>query len=120
MANNDILDRKDLIQLVDAFYEKVKNDPLLGPVFQHVNWPEHLPVMYDFWSSMILGDQRYKGNPLQHHLHLPIGKDHFAQWLLLFTRTVDENFSGTTAEEIKMRAHAIAGVFQHKMGLMRQ
>src|SRR5688572_33063143 len=107
----DIALRDDIKSLVDSFYEKVKQDPILGPIFSHVNWPNHLPIMYDFWSSMLLGDQTYRGNPLQKHLNLEIGKTHFEQWLALFTETVDENFEGEKAEEVKMRAQSIAGVF---------
>ena len=119
MEKQDILARKDLIVLVDSFYEKVNSDALLGPVFSHVDWPKHLPVMYNFWCSMLLGEVSYKGNPLQSHMHLPIQKEHFTQWLKLFHETVDEHFNGEKAEEIKMRAQSIAGVFQHKLGLMK-
>ena len=119
MEKQDILTRRDLTQIVDSFYDKVKSDRLLGPVFSHVNWPKHLPVMYDFWCSMLLGETSYKGNPFQHHLHLPIERAHFTQWLKLFNETIDENFTGEKANEAKMRAGAIAGIFQHKMGLMK-
>ena len=117
-VGHDIVQRIDVKTLVDRFYDKVKKDKLLGPVFNHVDWPQHLPIMYDFWSSMLLGDQSYRGNPLQRHLHLQIDKSHFSQWLVLFKETVDENFSGEKAEEVKMRAQSIAGIFQMKMGLM--
>jgi len=103
--------------LVDSFYEKVKGDPLLGGVFSHVRWEDHLPIMYNFWSSMLFGDQSYRGTPLKPHLHLPVTTVHFSRWLKLFEETVNENFAGAKAEEIKARAWAIAGVFQHKMGL---
>jgi hemoglobin len=119
MEKRDIITRQDLTILVDSFYEKVKSDSLLGPVFSHVIWTKHLPVMYNFWCSMLLGEGSYKGNPLQSHLHLPIERTHFDQWLRLFKDTVDENFAGEKADETKMRAQAIAGVFQHKMGLMK-
>lgn len=115
----DITARKDLVVLVNAFYDKVKSDALLGPVFSHVDWPRHLPVMYDFWCTLLLADGSYKGNPMQAHLHLPIERAHFTQWLNLFQETVDENFAGEKADEIKMRAQAIAGVLQHKMGLIK-
>jgi hemoglobin len=114
----DIVQREDVKLMVDKFYEKVQFDPLLMPVFSHVDWPHHLPVMYDFWSSMLLGDQSYRGNPLQKHLPLPIDKAHFDRWLKLFRETIDENFDGDKAEEVKMRAQSIAGIFQLKMGLM--
>ena|SRR5688572_4361461 len=115
----DIQTRNDIITLVNSFYDKVKMDALLGPVFAHVDWPHHLPTMYDFWSSMLLGDQTYSGNPLQKHLSLPIDSNHFNQWLLLFTKTVNENFEGEKAEEVKIRAQSIAKVFQFKMGLLK-
>jgi hemoglobin len=119
-VKHDITQRDDIKTLVDRFYDKVKADLLLGPVFSHVDWPYHLPVMYDFWSSMLLGDQSYRGNPLQRHLPLAIDKSHFGQWLVLFKETVDENFSGDKAEEVKMRAQSIADIFQFKMGLLEK
>lgn len=116
-SNHDIINRDDVKTLVDRFYDKVKADALLAPVFSHVDWPHHLPVMYNFWSSILLGDQSYSGNPLQKHLPLPITQQHFSQWLHLFHQTIDEHFRGEKAEEAKMRAQSIAGIFQVKMGL---
>src|SRR5688572_19040983 len=116
-VKNDILTREDVKVLVVQFYEKVNKDQLLGPVFSHVDWPHHLPIMYNFWSSMLLGDETYRGNPLQKHLPLAIDKTHFQQWLVLFKETVDEHFCGDKAEEVKMRAQSIAGVFQFRMGI---
>ena len=113
----DIVHRDDVKILVDNFYDKVKGDPLLGPVFNQVNWPHHLPIMYDFWSSMLLGDATYQGNPLQKHLPLRLRREHFDQWLAFFTKTIDENFSGEKAEEAKDRARSIAGIFQFKLGI---
>jgi hemoglobin len=114
----DIIDRTDIEVLVNSFYDKVKQDILLAPVFAAVDWPHHLPVMYNFWSSMLLGDQTYLGTPFQKHVHLAINSTHFNRWLELFKKTVDENFSGFKADEVKGRAKNIAGVFQHKMGLL--
>lgn len=115
--NNDIATREDIQRLVDTFYGKVQGDTLLGPVFSHVNWPDHLPVMYNFWSSVLFGDQSYRGNPLQKHFPLAIQAIHFHQWLKLFTETVDENFAGERAEEVKMRAQSIAEIFKARLGL---
>jgi len=116
---NDILTRQDIKLLVDLFYGKVQSDTLIGPVFSHVDWDHHLPIMYNFWSSMLLGDQSYRGNPFQKHLPLAIEGQHFDRWLKLFTETVDEQFSGDRAEEIKMRARSIAGIFQMRLGIVR-
>lgn len=116
---NDITTREDIQSLVDKFYEKVQRDELLSPVFSHVDWPRHLPTMYDFWSSMLFGDQSYRGNPFQKHLPLSIQSHHFNQWLRLFRETVHENFSGIKADEVLTRAESIAGIFQLRMGLMK-
>lgn len=113
----DILCREDVILMVDKFYDKVKNDKLLAPEFSAVNWPNHLPIMYNFWCSMLLGEQSYRGNPLQKHLPLNIKTEHFSQWLFLFNETITENFEGEKADEVRVRAQNIAGVFQYKMNL---
>jgi hemoglobin len=104
--------------LVNKFYEKVKVDALLAPLFAHVDWHHHLPIMYNFWASMLLGEQGYKGNPFQKHVPLPLQAQHFDQWLKLFEATVDENFEGDRAQEVKDRARSIARVFQYKLGLL--
>lgn len=115
--NPDIETREHVVLMVNSFYDKVKTDPLLGPVFAQVDWPNHLPIMHNFWSSMLLGDRSYFGNPLQKHLPLKINARHFERWLQLFKATVDDHFKGDKAEETKMRAESIAAIFQFKMGL---
>jgi hemoglobin len=115
----DIGTRKDVEQLVNQFYGRVCEDEVLAPVFAHVDWPHHLPVMYNFWSSVLLGDMSYSGNPLAKHMGLPVNREHFSRWLALFKETVDSEFSGPVAEEAISRAHMIASLFQHKMGLMK-
>ncbi len=116
----EIQSRAEIKLLVDSFYEKVKADELLGPVFAHVDWPHHLPIMYNFWSSILLGDMSYSGNPLAKHVNLAIGTAHFSRWLELFTTTVDEHFEGYNANEAKNRAHTVAQLFQYKMGLLEK
>jgi len=117
-AEHDIQSREDIQTLVDSFYAKVFVDPLLAPVFASVNWPHHKPIMYNFWSSILLGDQSYQGNPFQKHIPLVIDQNHFSRWLELFTQTVDENFEGEKANEAKQRAYSIAGIFQSRLGLL--
>lgn len=113
----EIITREDIILIVNNFYEKVKQDNLLGPLFAHVNWPHHLPIMYNFWSSMLLGEQSYTGSPFPKHVGLAITASHFDRWMELFTHTVDENFAGEKAIELKDRARSIAGVWQYKLSL---
>jgi len=115
----DIETRADVEKMVSTFYDKVKADELLAPQFEQVYWPHHLPVMYNFWSSILLGDMSYNGSPLAKHMNLPITTEHFNRWVKLFIENIDTQFSGTIAEESKNRARMIANLFQHKMGLMK-
>ena len=118
----DIVSEADVKKFVDAFYDQVMQDDLLGPVFNDiagVNWDEHLPTMYSFWSSILLGAGTYKGAPFPAHWALKehITREHFSRWLSLFEATIDSLFTGPMADAAKQRAQYIAMVFQVKMGL---
>jgi hemoglobin len=118
----DIAKKKDIELLVNRFYDKVKVDTLIGPIFNdvaHVNWEKHLPVMYAFWENIIFQTGDYAGNPMTahyriHNLHR-LGKSHFDRWKALFIETTDELFSGTNAELAKQRALSIATVMEIKL-----
>ncbi|WP_201985612.1 group III truncated hemoglobin [Hymenobacter rubidus] len=114
----DLETEADIVRLVDTFYARVNEDELLRPVFNdvaQVDWAQHLPTMYDFWSSVLLGTSRYKGRPMAKHFPLPITPAHFQRWLVLFRASVDELFSGPKADDAKARAHSIGAMFEHRM-----
>lgn len=115
----DIVSRKEVEVLVNKFYERVRADELLAPVFAHLDWPHHLPIMYNFWSSVLLGDMSYNGSPFLKHKDLAITSEHFSRWLKLFAETVDAEFKGPVADEAKNRGQTIANLFQYKMGLIK-
>lgn len=107
------LTEASIVRLVDAFYAKVRQDPVLGPVFEGVigeeGWPAHLRKMYDFWSSVMLTTGRYKGNPLAVHAAVPaIDEAMFGRWLALFEETAREQFTGALADSFRQKAHRIA------------
>ena len=118
----DIGNQQDIILLVNTFYEKVKRSEPIGYIFSDVakvNWPQHLPVMYAFWSGILLGDTAYTGNPMTKHIALskitPMTEVEFTEWLNLFTETVDELFEGEKATEAKVRSGNIARLMLHKI-----
>ncbi|HYC87523.1 MAG TPA: group III truncated hemoglobin [Chryseosolibacter sp.] len=113
----DVTDKADIARLVSAFYEKVRSDAMLSPVFKHVDWEHHTPIIIDFWCMALLGDTSYKGNPFAKHVPLRLEGEHFGRWLKLFGETIDENFEGEKAEEAKARAVNIARLFRFKLGL---
>lgn len=85
------IDEAMIRTLVDTFYEGVRDDLMLGPIFaRHVaDWSLHLPKMYDFWSTVVLRTGRYAGRPLDAHQRLPgLTAAHFARWLDLWRHTV--------------------------------
>jgi len=110
--------REDIIVLVDTFYDKVNKDQLLSPIFNDiakVDWESHMPTMYNFWSSILLGTNNYSGRPFPKHLSLPIKQAHFDRWLQLFHANIDAQFHGELAEEAKTRASTIAQIFTAKI-----
>jgi len=114
----DLETEADIVRLVDAFYARVNADELLRPIFNdvaQVDWASHLPTMYDFWSSVLLGTSRYKGRPMAKHFPLPIEAAHFRQWLALFHATVDSLFFGPKADEAKVKSQNIGAMFEHRM-----
>lgn len=98
--------------LVDLFYEKVRADPDLGPVFERAigeNWDPHLATMYDFWSSVMLTSGRYKGNPVAVHVKVEgIEPLLFEHWLALFDETCLELLDESSAEAFRIKARRIA------------
>ena len=122
MPTTDIASRKDIETLISTFYERVKPDPVIGFIFTDVvkmNWPKHVPVIVDFWETILLDNPVYTQNAMGVHyaLHkkVPLTAEHFERWVELFTSTVDELFAGTIATLAKTRARSIAGLMQHKM-----
>lgn len=102
-------------QLVDGFYNKIRNDKDLGPIFAGVigdgagAWKPHLNTMYDFWSSMFLGTGRYNGRPMPKHMALPpFDLKLFDRWLALFSETAREIHTEDTAGLFIERSHIIA------------
>src|SRR5688500_20162749 len=122
----DLTDRTDVIHLVDEFYDRVRADSVLNPIFDgvaRVDWGRHLPKMYDFWESVLFGTIGFKGNPLAVHRDLarraPLTATEFNRWLQLFHVSVDALFSCPCAQEAKLRASRIAVVMQHHIAIDR-
>jgi hemoglobin len=118
----DIENRKDIELLVNSFYDKVKTDSVIGHYFTKVipvNWEKHLPVMYDFWETVLFYTGTYTGNPMLKHMAIHemshFTKNHFLQWTYLFNQTVDELFKGPNADAIKERSQNISTVMQIKI-----
>jgi hemoglobin len=114
----DIETRADIDDLMNRFYARAMKDETIGYLFTEVarlDLKVHLPVIGDFWETMLFGTgdyRRHGRNPLQIHAGLheksPLSAKHFRRWLEIFQQTVDESFAGTRADFMKLRAEAIA------------
>ncbi len=114
----DINNDADCEILVHTFYERVQQDERLNYIFNdfaQLDWSHHLPKMVDFWSNIIFQTGRYKGNPYQAHLTLPVQEQDFNLWLNLFLETVDDLFSGEHANHAKDIAQKVAHMFVMRM-----
>ena len=122
MQRHDITSIDDIKLLVDTFYSRVRENQLIGPIFDERiqdRWPHHLDKMYRFWQTVLLSEHTYSGAPFVPHATLPVDKVHFNTWLDLFCSTVDELFLGEIAEEAKMRGMKMAEMFQYKLAYYR-
>ncbi len=97
-------------RLVHSFYAKVRDDEMLGPIFDAriADWEPHLAQMCAFWSSVALMSGRYHGAPMPKHLPLPVDAEHFDRWLALFEATAREVCPPAAQAHFIERARRIA------------
>ena len=110
----------DIKVFVDEFYNKVRMDEFIGPIFNEAidDWSHHLEKLYTFWNAALFGVAGFRGNPFAKHAPLPIGPDHFSRWLKLFFETIDAHFEGVVAADAKNRAELMAHMFLNRLSQM--
>jgi hemoglobin len=112
LAGTPVCSEQEVVELVHAFYAKVRRDAVLGPVFDaHVaDWDGHLAKLVDFWSSALRGTARYRGSPVPRHAALPgLTTSHFHRWLALFRETTASLDNPALQARADYLAHRIAG-----------
>ncbi len=114
----DIGSLDDIKRMVDTFYLKIRQDDLLGHIFESVirdQWNVHLEKMLRFWQTLLFREKTYFGQPFPPHQYMALREEHFTRWLALFDSTVDDLFEGPVADEAKSRARSIAVIFNAKL-----
>ena len=118
----DIQTREDINLFIDDFYDLVRVDETIGFIFNDVikmDWEHHIPLIVDFWETILLDNPVYKNNAMESHFHVnkevPLTKEHFDAWLNAFGTAIDENFEGKICELAKTRAKSIAAIMLLKM-----
>ena len=121
----DELDEDMIRAVVRGFYDAIRRDELVGPIFNDAipseAWPVHLAKMCDFWSATLLRTGRYQGRPLPPHLAIPdLGEAHFRRWLQLFRTTVRRHCPPEAARLFMDRALRIAHSFRLAIAFSRR
>ncbi|MCJ8143308.1 DUF1971 domain-containing protein [Ancylobacter sp. A5.8] len=106
------LDDAVIARLLALFYQRVRQDRHLGPVFEGIvaDWDEHLVRLEEFWSSVMLTSGRYKGNPVAMHVMHAAGirPFMFERWLAIWRQTTDEMLAPAVARQMQVKAARIA------------
>ena|SRR5579859_1504489 len=120
MQGTSKFDASRIALLVDRFYEKVRVDSLLGPVFNAAvqDWDEHKRTLTSFWCSVALRANSYRGNPMAVHRMQPtIRAEHFERWLSLWQTTTREVLDEDEARVMLEHADRIGRSLRLGMGL---
>ena len=106
------ISEQDLAILIPRFYDRVRADAELGPIFAGAidDWPQHLAKLVDFWSSVMLGSGRYKGQPVPAHLrHADVlTPAMFDRWLSLWHDVTAQTLPVAEAHALQTKAARIA------------
>lgn len=111
MLNPELCTEEEVAQLVHAFYAKVRQDEVLGPIFnsQVHDWNHHLVTLVNFWSSILRGTGSYSGTPMQKHAAMAhLDESLFKRWLALFEETTKEQANQAMGQRATASAQRIA------------
>jgi len=111
MLNPELCTEEEVSQLVHAFYAKVRQDEVLGPIFnsQVHDWDHHLVTLVNFWSSILRGTGSYTGTPMQKHVTMAhLDETLFKRWLAIFEETAKEQANQAMGNRATASAQRIA------------
>lgn len=111
------LDRAAVAAFVHRFYDRVREDAELAPIFLGAigaHWGPHLERMVQFWSTVMLGTREFDGNVFGKHMQLEgVQPHHFRRWLDAFHETALALFPPALVEQFMVPARRIAGSLQY-------
>ena len=104
-------------RMVRLFYERALANEVLGPIFRGAihDWETHIATVRDFWSGVLHGTDRYKGNAFAPHAKLRFEPEAFDHWLAVFESAARDALSHEDAEKAMRIARHMAESF--KVGL---
>ncbi|UGS24080.1 group III truncated hemoglobin [Flavobacterium channae] len=120
---SDIETREDILLIMRKFYEKLLADNSINFFFTKVTLVDqhlevHFEILATFWEQSLFLKGGYYNNMFSIHKEVhdkhAFSKDHFNTWLSHFNSTIDENFEGKYAEQMKTQALSMATIMQIK------
>lgn len=111
MSASPLCSEADVSALVHSFYARVRDDEVLGPIFNaHIaDWDQHLATLVDFWSAILRRTARFSGAPMPKHAALPdLSAQLFERWLVLFRENAATQPNQAMAQQACQMAERIA------------
>lgn len=104
--------------VIAAFYERVRRDALLGPVFEAAigdTWEPHLEKISQFWLTTTRLGGRYDGRDFMptHRKLTTVGSVHMDRWLSLFRQVLDERCPPAAADALHDIATRMGDSIRH-------
>jgi hemoglobin len=116
------LTKAHIEKLVAHFYSRAQEDKLLGPIFNEVarvDWEQHIPLLCQFWNSIMLKTSEYHGNAYMKHVligkQIAVQEEHFSRWLDLFQQEAIKHLPTDAAKQIVDRSILIAKSLSYGM-----
>jgi hemoglobin len=126
MQKYTTITKENINKMVVSFYSKIlKEDNDVAKVFisklgndlQSDTWKQHIDILTNFWAMIGLQDDQYQGNPMMAHFDLPLNKEMFSSWLIMFFEIIDAMYEENIGVIFKSRAENIASNFMRNLGL---
>lgn len=90
----------EILRVVDDFYTRIQNDPVLQVPFKSVgDWPEHIQKLTHFWWVRFGGKPYLFNyyNPVPKHFFAGFNRDLLTRWLFIFQETLRSHLTSEQA-----------------------
>ena len=123
---HNTITKENINEMVIAFYTKIlQQDGEVAKVFKDKlgsdmssdTWKEHIIILTNFWAMIGLQDEAYKGNPMRAHFDLPLSREKFGEWMVMFFEIIDTLYEPQIGIIFKSRAENIASNFMRNLQL---